>query len=159
MILTLDNESATLALGAVISAYCPKNAFTIHLEGDLGAGKTTFTRGLLRALGHSGHVKSPTYTLVEHYLLEGRTIYHFDLYRLADPEELDYIGLDDYLGHDALCLIEWPSQGGNFLPPPDLTISLQYQRLGRQVTIAALSPAAEKAYQRVQQHYSPPFSA
>ncbi|MCL4147767.1 UNVERIFIED_CONTAM: hypothetical protein GTU68_014749 [Idotea baltica] len=155
MILTLDNESATLALGEAISAYCPQSAFTIHLQGELGAGKTTFSRGLLRALGHSGHVKSPTYTLVEQYILQDRTVYHFDLYRLADPEELEYIGLDDYLSNNALCLIEWPSQGGHYLPPPDLTISLQYQHFGRVATITATSEAAKTVYQQLNQHYFP----
>jgi len=154
MLLTLNDESATLLLGKQISEHCPNNAFTIHLEGELGAGKTTLTRGLLTALGHTGHVKSPTYTLVEQYLLAGRTIYHFDLYRLADPEELEYIGLDDYLGNNALCLIEWPAQGGNYLPPPDLIISLKYQKLGRKVTLTPISNAAKTLDQGLQQHYT-----
>ena len=154
MLLTLNDESATLLLGKQISEHCPNNAFTIHLEGELGAGKTTLTRGLLTALGHTGHVKSPTYTLVEQYLLAGRTIYHFDLYRLADPEELQYIGLDDYLGNNALCLIEWPAQGGNYLPPPDLIISLKYQKLGRKVTLTPISNAAKTLDQGLQQHYT-----
>jgi len=154
MLLTLNDESATLLLGKQISEHCPNSAFTIHLEGELGAGKTTLTRGLLTALGHTGHVKSPTYTLVEQYLLAGRTIYHFDLYRLADPEELEYIGLDDYLGNNALCLIEWPAQGGNYLPPPDLIISLKYQKLGRKVTLTPISNAAKTLDQGLQQHYT-----
>ena len=153
MILTVNNESATLALGKKISEHCPQSAFTIHLEGELGAGKTTLTRGLLHALGHNSHVKSPTYTLVEQYLLNGRTIYHFDLYRLADPEELEYIGLDDYLGNDALCLIEWPAQGGSYLPRPDLIITLQYQKQGRQVTLTPTSDTAQMLYKNLQQHY------
>jgi tRNA threonylcarbamoyladenosine biosynthesis protein TsaE len=155
MLLTLNDEPATLLLGKKISEHCPNNAFTIHLEGELGTGKTTLTRGLLTALGHTGHVKSPTYTLVEQYNLNDRTIYHFDLYRLADPEELEYIGLDDYLGNNALCLIEWPAQGGNYLPPPDLIISLKYQKLGRQVTLTPISNAAKALYQGLQQHYMP----
>ena len=154
MLLTLNDEPATLLLGKKISEHCPNSAFTIHLEGELGAGKTTLTRGLLTALGHTGHVKSPTYTLVEQYLLAGRTIYHFDLYRLADPEELEYIGLDDYLGNNALCLIEWPAQGGNYLPPPDLIISLKYQKLGRKVTLTPISNAAKTLDQGLQQHYT-----
>jgi tRNA threonylcarbamoyladenosine biosynthesis protein TsaE len=154
MLLTLDDESATLELGKSISKYCPNNAFSIHLEGELGAGKTTLTRGLLTALGHQHHVKSPTYTLVEHYQLNGRNIYHFDLYRLADPEELDYIGLDDYLDNDALCLIEWPAQGGNYLPSPDLIISLQYQSTGRQVSLTPVSEQAQILCQRLSQDYS-----
>jgi len=140
----LDNETATLKLGQQIALNCPSQHFTIHLEGELGAGKTTLTRGLLRQLGHQGNVKSPTYTLVEHYNLSGRPIFHFDLYRLADPEELDYLGLDDYLSHNSLCLIEWASQGQGFLPKADLIITLTYHDHRRQVELTALSPLAEK---------------
>jgi len=154
MLLTLDDESATLELGKNISRHCPNTAFSIHLQGELGAGKTTLTRGLLNGLGHQHHVKSPTYTLVEHYRLNERDIYHFDLYRLADPEELDYIGLDDYLDNKALCLIEWPEQGGNILPSPDLIISLQYQPAGRQVSITAVSEPAQDLCQQLSQDYS-----
>ncbi|MFT7235452.1 MAG: tRNA threonylcarbamoyladenosine biosynthesis protein TsaE [Methylophagaceae bacterium] len=153
MLINLNNETATLALGEAISKNCPDNAFTIHLEGDLGAGKTTLTRGILNGLGHTGHVKSPTYTLVEQYLINTRTIYHFDLYRLTDPEELEYIGLEDYLGDNALCLIEWPALGGHYLPTPDLTISLQYQKDGRQVTLTPMSDAAQALYHAVRQIY------
>lgn len=159
MLLTLDNESATLKLGKNISRYCPNNAFIIHLLGELGAGKTTLTRGLLNGLGHQHYVKSPTYTLVEHYHLNARDIYHFDLYRLADPEELDYIGLDDYHDNRALCLIEWPEQGGNVLPSPDLIISLQYQPKGRQVSLKAVSEQAQDLFQQLRQDYSAQSSA
>ena len=154
MLLTLDDESATLELGKNISKYCPDKAFTIHLEGELGAGKTTLTRGLLNGLCHQHHVKSPTYTLVEHYHLNDRDIYHFDLYRLADPEELDYIGLDDYLGNGALCLIEWPAQGGNVLPSPDLIIALQYQPTGRHASLTAVSGLAQDLCRQLSQDYS-----
>lgn len=135
----LDNEDATLALGKQIAQHIPPSLFTIHLEGELGAGKTTLTRGLLRALGHSGNVKSPTYTLVEQYELAGRNIFHFDLYRVADPEELDYLGLDDYLSNQSLCIIEWAKQGQGFLPEPDLTLSISYKDSGRQIAISAES--------------------
>lgn len=153
MLLNLNNESATLALGKTISKHCPDQTFTIHLEGDLGAGKTTLTRGIMTGLGHTGHVKSPTYTLVEQYMLNNRTIYHFDLYRLADPEELEYIGISDYFSENALCLIEWPEQGGDYLPSPDLTISLQYQKLGRQAMLKPKSDAAQTLYKALNQIY------
>ena len=142
--LFLENETETLKLGKQLARLCPPDQFTIHLEGDLGAGKTTLSRGLLRELGHQGNVKSPTYTLVERYDLANRTVFHFDLYRLTDPEELEYLGLDDYLSNNSLCLIEWAQQGGDFLPAPDLLISLLYKDDGRQLTISSLSIAGEK---------------
>ncbi len=142
----LNNEAETLALGKKLAQLCPPEQFTIHLEGDLGAGKTTLSRGLLRQLGHQGNVKSPTYTLVERYDLANRTVFHFDLYRLTDPEELDYLGLDDYLSNNSLCLIEWAQQGGDLLPEPDLLISLNYQNDGRDITISAHSAAGENMY-------------
>ncbi|MBL1321992.1 MAG: tRNA (adenosine(37)-N6)-threonylcarbamoyltransferase complex ATPase subunit type 1 TsaE [Methylophaga sp.] len=139
----LADEAATLDLGARIARLCPKQQFTIHLEGELGAGKTTLSRGLLRELGHQGKVKSPTYTLVEQYNLTNRSVFHFGLYRLVDPEELDYIGLDDYMSSNALCLIEWPQQGGNYLPSPDIIIKLQYDDNSRQASIESDSDAGK----------------
>lgn len=138
----LIDEQATLDLAAELASLLPDSAFCIHLKGDLGAGKTTFVRGLLTALGHTGKVKSPTYTLVEHYHINARDIYHFDLYRLADPEELLYLGIEDYFSSHALSLIEWPEQGKGVLPEPDLLISLNYQKSGRQVTFTPFSAAA-----------------
>jgi len=151
MKLFLESESDTLKLGEDIAEHCPPEQFTIHLEGDLGAGKTTLTRGLLLKLGHKGNVKSPTYTLVEQYNLADRPIFHFDLYRLIDPEELDYLGLDDYLSHNSLCIIEWASQGGDFLPKPDLIITLNYEFHSRNVELTALSPRAERLCHAIQQ--------
>lgn len=138
----LADEAATLELGQYIAKLCPPQLFVIHLEGELGAGKTTFSRGFLRALGHKGNVKSPTYTLVERYDVMDRTVFHFDLYRLSDPEELDYLGLDDYFNHNAICLLEWAKQGGDLLPQPDLVITFTYQQHVRSADILALSPAA-----------------
>lgn len=140
--LWLADEQATLDLAAKLAALLPESAFCLHLKGDLGAGKTTFVRGLLNALGHVGKVKSPTYTLVEHYIINERDIYHFDLYRLADPEELLYLGIEDYFSTNALSLIEWPEQGKGVLPQADLLILLNYRTSGRQVTFTAYSEVA-----------------
>lgn len=126
----LADEAASLALGAQIAQQFPAGGI-IKLYGDLGAGKTTVVRGLLRELGYQGTVKSPTYTLVEPYQLAERVIYHFDLYRLADPEELEYIGIRDYLDQEALCLLEWPDKGGAYVPKAHLMLTIDLHLAGR----------------------------
>jgi tRNA threonylcarbamoyladenosine biosynthesis protein TsaE len=116
----------------------------IYLQGNLGVGKTTFSRGLLQALGHTGSVKSPTYTLVEPYDVAAGKIYHFDLYRLRDPQELEYIGAQEYFEHAFLCLVEWPECGRGFLPEADLILELNPQSSGRSLSIKAQTTAGEQ---------------
>lgn len=112
----------------------------VYLRGPLGAGKTTLVRALLKIRGFQGRVRSPTYTLVESY----PGVAHFDLYRLAAPEELEWLGLRDYLDGRTICLIEWPEKGKGLLPPPDLEIVLQPKASGRQLWIEACSPRGER---------------
>lgn len=119
----LADEAATVQAGEQLAAQLLAG-MTVFLEGTLGAGKTTITRGILQGFGHSGAVKSPTYTLVEPYENVSPTIYHFDLYRLGDPEELEYMGIRDYFSAQSLCIVEWAERGQGVLPEPDVIVSL-----------------------------------
>lgn len=132
----VETEEEMLALGAHLAAALPAG-FVMYLHGTLGAGKTTLTRGILRGFGHQGKVKSPTYTLVEPYILDSNTIYHFDLYRLRDPMELDYMGIQDYFTTTAICLVEWPDKGESQLPPADLDCYIEFMGDAREVRFEA----------------------
>ncbi|WP_085725340.1 tRNA (adenosine(37)-N6)-threonylcarbamoyltransferase complex ATPase subunit type 1 TsaE [Pseudomonas sp. R37(2017)] len=140
--LYLADEEAMTAFGARI-AQITKGHGLIFLEGNLGMGKTTLSRGIIRGLGHVGAVKSPTFTLVEPYVVGDVRAFHFDLYRLVDPEELEFLGIRDYFEDDALCLIEWPDKGEGFLPKPDLTITISPQDSGRSLTILSQGSRGE----------------
>ena len=148
LVLQLTDEAATLALGAAFGAAASAGG-VVFLRGDLGVGKTTFCRGLLRGLGFAGSVKSPTYTLVEPYQLPSLTVYHFDLYRLHDPEELEFMGVRDYFDAGNLCLVEWPEKGGFLLPEPDIFITIQVVNSGRRVELASRSARGDSVLHKL----------
>lgn len=121
----------------------------IWLEGDLGAGKTAFTRALIQALGYKGRVKSPTYGLLEHYQLQELQALHLDLYRISDPGELEFLGLEDLMDEHSIVLIEWPDRGGSWLPDADFLFRFSYATQGRDLHWTALTPAARKLAERL----------
>ena len=151
----LPDEHATLDFANMFSGCLKKfrlseNGLTVYLDGDLGAGKTTFVRGVLRGLGFLGNVKSPTYSLLEEYYLPcGLTVQHFDLYRFSSPEEWTDAGFDDLDTH-AIRLIEWADKGGDYPPPADMTIAFVMQNTGRMVTITALSDLGKDLFSQWQ---------
>ena len=141
----LSDETATLALGSSVASKSQVPQ-VIFLRGDLGAGKTTFSRGFLRGRGHDGSVKSPTYTLVEPYeSVAGGPVFHLDLYRLGDAEELAFLGLGDYLSAEGILLIEWPERAEAQLPLANLDITLTTQGSGRKATVRTADPVLLKA--------------
>lgn len=139
----VPDEAAMMSLGAQLARHVSGPGL-IYLQGDLGAGKSTLARGFIKAQGYMGHVKSPTYTLIEPYPLSDRTIYHLDLYRLSDPEELEFIGIRDIFGDNSICLVEWPEKGNGFLPGADLLITINHKNEGREVKFQALSDLMRK---------------
>jgi tRNA threonylcarbamoyladenosine biosynthesis protein TsaE len=138
----LPDEAATLNLGAELSKGV-RAGRVLHLRGDLGSGKTTLVRGLLRALGQAGRVKSPTYTLVELYSVSSLNLYHFDFYRFEDRTEWLNSGFRDYFNPDSVCIVEWPERAGDLLAAPDLEIRLEFEGDGRRASFAANSPAGQ----------------
>lgn len=156
MSIFLADEQATIVFGQTLARLCPPG-LNVYLYGDLGAGKTTLVRGLIQTFLPNTKVKSPTYTLVEDYDVTDVTqleknpnnlkhIYHFDLYRLSDPEELEYLGGRDYFSDDAVCLVEWPQRGEGWLAKPDMEITLEYQPDGRNVIVRAESDKGKILY-------------
>ena len=139
----LTGEPATLAFAASMAPLLSGGGL-IFLEGTLGAGKTTLSRGLIQAMGHDGAVKSPTYTLVEEYHLPGLRVCHFDLYRLGDPEELEYMGIREYLDEGTLCLVEWADKGAGVLPEADLVIRIDDIGDSRILSWDANTPTGER---------------
>lgn len=141
--LSLATQEQTMLLGEKLALALKElqktqqDNFCVYLQGDLGAGKTTLARGFLQALGHNGKVKSPTYTLVETYKFDDLTVYHFDLYRLNDPLELEYIGIRDYFASHTIALIEWPQKACGLLPKPNLDISLSYTDTQREAFLTS----------------------
>jgi tRNA threonylcarbamoyladenosine biosynthesis protein TsaE len=142
----LTDEEATVAFGRRL-AQSLRSGAVVFLQGTLGAGKTTLTRGILQALGHQVAVKSPTYTLVEPYEFDGFKVFHFDLYRLGDPEELEYMGIRDYFLEQNLCIVEWPARGAGILPLPDLSVDLAVSGTGRLATVKAATRRGDSILQ------------
>lgn len=145
----LNTEADTCSAGACLGQALGNDGAIIFLNGNLGAGKTTLSRGLIRGLGYQGAVKSPTYTLVEPYEYFDFPLYHFDLYRLTDPEEVEFLGVDEYFAPPAVCLIEWPGRGQGFLPAPDLVIRLEIVGRGRCLLLEAASARGHEIADRL----------
>jgi len=149
--ISLAGEEATAAFGARL-AYILRPGLQIHLIGTLGSGKTTLVRGLLRAAGYTGRVKSPTYPLVEIYNLSRLYFYHFDFYRVTNPNEIDDRGLRDYFGGDAVCVVEWAAHADGRLPVPDLSVRFEFDGdSGRTVTLTAVTGVGEACMSQLTQ--------
>ena len=150
---SLEGEHNMQDFGAQLATAISKidTPLLFLLNGDLGAGKTTISRGILQGLGHQGSVKSPTYTLVEPYELDIGMVYHFDLYRLIDPDELEHIGFSDYLSEAKLCIIEWSEKGGSYIPQPDISIDISVYQSGRHVTLNSATESGNRCINLLQQ--------
>ncbi len=144
----LPDETATLALGHDLAKGLVPG-MVVWLSGDLGAGKTTLVRGLLRAFHYSGRVKSPTFTLVEHYPFSSFNLYHFDLYRFVDPEEWEYAGFREYFNDQSICLVEWPEKAESMLPVPDLLIRLEWSGEGRLAKLQGVTEVGKTCLTRL----------
>lgn len=130
----VSGEAEMISLGGQLAAAL-RDGGIVYLSGELGAGKTTLARGILRALGHAGRVKSPTYGLLESYDCPGMVVHHLDLYRLGNAAEVGDLGLEDLLGPGVLWLVEWPERGTGWLPPPTMTVVIRDAENGRCVTV------------------------
>ncbi|MEE9493430.1 MAG: tRNA (adenosine(37)-N6)-threonylcarbamoyltransferase complex ATPase subunit type 1 TsaE [Gammaproteobacteria bacterium] len=140
----LPDDAATRAFGARLKSLLQPGDI-VYLQGDLGAGKTTLVRALLRSMGYKGVVKSPTYTLIETYHPDALTVHHLDVYRLTEPEELEWLGIRDLFDKATIALIEWPEKGVGFLPPATVTVSLAVKQEGRQIEV---SRGLSESYER-----------
>lgn len=150
--LDLPGEPATVSLGRALAPLL-KPGMVIWLDGDLGAGKTTLTRALLRALGHGGPVRSPTYTLVEVYVISSIYWYHFDFYRFNLPEEFEDAGLGEYFRDDAVCLVEWPEKAAGYVPSPDIALVFRFAGDGRRLELAAGSERGRACLSTLESHW------
>ena len=146
----LPGEDATLALGAQLARVIVPG-LSVYLHGDLGSGKTTLVRGLLRSLGYVGRVKSPTYTLVELYTVSRLNLYHFDFYRFREPKEWRDAGLDEHFNDLSVCLVEWPEKAAGLLPVADLVITFEFSGAGRDLSVRAGTESGEACLNRLMQ--------
>jgi tRNA threonylcarbamoyladenosine biosynthesis protein TsaE len=144
----LDDAEATARLGACLAS-CIRPGMRLYFRGELGSGKSTLIRGLLAALGVTGRIKSPTYTLVELYVVSRLNLYHFDFYRFLDAREFSDAGLADYFEGEGVCLVEWPERAGGTLPQPDLEFTLAYAGSGRAISVHAHSKPGEQCVEHL----------